>query len=84
MRCTSRTASCSTRCTSRTRSTWSPVAEPRATVIVLNYNGERLIGDCLRALAAQDVAAGDAETWVVDNASRDTSADLVAREFPDV
>ncbi|MCA1824762.1 MAG: glycosyltransferase family 2 protein [Frankia sp.] len=60
------------------------MAEPRATVIVLNYNGEALIGDCLRALAAQDVAAGDAETWVVDNASRDTSADLVAREFPDV
>jgi len=40
-------------------------------VIVLNYNGELFIGDCLSALAMQTFT--DFELIVVDNASRDAS-----------
>jgi GT2 family glycosyltransferase len=55
---------------------------PLATVVVLNYNGAHLLGDCLRGLAAQDLPAGQAQTWVVDNASTDGSLELLADDFP--
>ena len=55
---------------------------PLATVVVLNYNGAHLLGDCLRGLAAQDLPAGQAQTWVVDNASTDGSLEVLADEFP--
>jgi len=58
------------------------VAEPVVTVVVLNWNGAHLLGDCLRALAAQDVPEGRMQTWVVDNASSDGSLQLLADEFP--
>jgi GT2 family glycosyltransferase len=58
------------------------VAEPVVTVVVLNWNGAHLLGDCLRALAAQDVPEGRMQTWVVDNASSDGSLRLLADEFP--
>ena len=58
------------------------VAEPLVTVVVLNWNGAHLLGDCLRALAAQDVPEGRMQTWVVDNASSDGSLALLAEEFP--
>lgn len=52
-------------------------------VLVLAWNGERFLDPCLRALAAQEGAPPYA-VLVVDNGSTDGSADLVAREFPDV
>ncbi|HEX5876825.1 MAG TPA: glycosyltransferase [Actinomycetota bacterium] len=55
---------------------------PLATVVVLNYNGAHLFPDCLRGLAAQDLPEGQAQTWVVDNASSDGSLELLADEFP--
>ncbi|HEX2156598.1 MAG TPA: glycosyltransferase, partial [Actinomycetes bacterium] len=58
------------------------MAEPLVTVVVLNWNGAHLLGDCLRALAAQDVPEGRMQTWVVDNASSDGSLALLAEEFP--
>jgi GT2 family glycosyltransferase len=58
------------------------VTEPVVTVVVLNWNGVHLLGDCLRALAAQDVPGGRMQTWVVDNASSDGSLQLLADEFP--
>src|SRR5918997_720621 len=58
------------------------VAEPLVTVVVLNWNGAHLLGDCLRALAAQDVPEGRMQTWVVDNASSDGSLALLAEDFP--
>jgi GT2 family glycosyltransferase len=58
------------------------VSEPLATVVVLNFNGAHLLPDCLRGLAAQDVADRQAQIWVVDNASRDGSLELLADEFP--
>jgi GT2 family glycosyltransferase len=58
------------------------VAEPLATVVVLNYNGAHLLPDCLDGLAAQDLPEGQAQTWVVDNASRDGSLELLADRYP--
>ncbi|MFN2522437.1 MAG: glycosyltransferase [Mycobacteriales bacterium] len=60
------------------------MAEPaRATVVIVNWNGERLLRSCLDALARQQ-ADFAYETWVVDNASTDGSVALLEREYPDV
>src|SRR5215218_6000329 len=49
---------------------------PRASLIVLNYQGIDVIGRCLDSVAA--ASAPDDEILVVDNASTDGSAELVA------
>lgn len=54
---------------------------PRVTVIVLNWNGAELLGDCLRSVKNQNYR--DFEAIVVDNGSTDASADLVEKEFPE-
>jgi N-acetylglucosaminyl-diphospho-decaprenol L-rhamnosyltransferase len=59
------------------------VAKPRVSVVVVNYNA----GDHLaRCVASVFEAAGSepADVVVVDNASRDGSAETVARAFPEV
>ncbi|MCL5256418.1 MAG: glycosyltransferase family 2 protein [Chloroflexi bacterium] len=55
---------------------------PVVSVVVVNYNSIRFLTACLNSIAAQDYPV--VRTIVVDNASTDGSADLVAREFPDV
>lgn len=55
---------------------------PRASVIIPNWNGLRLLRPCLRSLAGQTLA--DHEVIVVDNASTDGSAEALAAEFPAV
>jgi len=52
----------------------------RCTVIVLNFNGQHLLPACLDSLAQQSNA--DIDTVIVDNASTDGSADLVAEKYP--
>jgi GT2 family glycosyltransferase len=52
----------------------------RCTVIVLNFNGEHLLPACLDSLARQTGASID--TVVLDNASSDGSAALVAQKYP--
>jgi GT2 family glycosyltransferase len=54
---------------------------PELVVLVLAWNGERFLGPCLRALAAQE-GAPPYRVLVVDNGSTDGSVDLVARDFP--
>jgi GT2 family glycosyltransferase len=51
-------------------------------VVIVNYNGERLLPDCLAALAAQTRAP--AEIVVADNGSRDGSLALLRAHHPDV
>jgi GT2 family glycosyltransferase len=56
---------------------------PNISVIVVSFNTRDLLRQCILTLERE--AAGLAyETIVVDNASRDGSADMVAAEFPHV
>jgi len=58
------------------------MSDERLHVIVLNWNGGRVIGPCLRSLlSARGVIL---HVMVVDNGSTDGSPDTVGREFPDV
>ena len=60
----------------------SMVSMDKLYVIILNWNGERVIGPCLDSLrAARDV---EFEVIVVDNASTDSSVEIVEREYPEV
>ena len=52
------------------------------TAIVVNWNGQEYLPDCLDALLAQDVAPD--EVIVVDNHSDDGSRELVAERYPQV
>jgi GT2 family glycosyltransferase len=60
----------------------SPPGGPVVTVVVLNWNGRRLLPDCLDAVAKQDLDRALWETWVVDNASEDDSLELLASDYP--
>src|SRR5262249_32977019 len=51
----------------------------RCTVVVLNYNGKHLLPACLDSLMQQTTAV---DVTVVDNASTDGSAALVAENYP--
>ncbi|MGI4790071.1 MAG: glycosyltransferase family 2 protein [Janthinobacterium lividum] len=56
---------------------------PLVSVIIISYNTCRMTLDCLAALFA-DLKSIDADVWVVDNASKDGSADAVRAAFPQV
>ncbi len=51
-------------------------------VIVVNWNGKHLLGDCLSSLRTQTLR--NIETTLVDNGSTDNSADYVRQAFPEV
>ncbi|HXW69473.1 MAG TPA: glycosyltransferase family 2 protein [Dissulfurispiraceae bacterium] len=53
---------------------------PAITVIIVNLNGERYLGDCLASLASQTFM--DFEVIVVDNGSTDDSLALIGKHFP--
>jgi GT2 family glycosyltransferase len=55
---------------------------PLVTVIIVNYNGQEVLPECLEAVIRQDYPAF--EVLVVDNASSDGSATLVEERFPAV
>lgn len=48
---------------------------------VVSWNTRELLSSCLRSISSE-VKAGLVDTWVVDNASGDESADLVREHFP--
>lgn len=50
-------------------------------VVILNYNGRKLLETYLPSIVQY---SGEAEVWVVDNASSDDSVDFLKREFPSV
>lgn len=55
---------------------------PDVSVVIVNYNTRDLLRNCLQSLrTSRDISL---ETIVVDNASSDGSATMVADEFPDV
>ena len=55
----------------------------RYAALIANWNGAEYIGRCLQSVLAAARSAPEAiEVVVVDDASGDGSADLIAREFP--
>ncbi len=54
---------------------------PTIGVIIVSYNTASLLGDCLRSLRACTLPL---HIHVIDNASSDTSVDLVRTDFPEV
>lgn len=55
---------------------------PRASVIIVNWNGLQYLAECLDSLAAQTFR--DFETILVDNGSRDGSIAFVQERYPAV
>ena len=53
-------------------------------VIIVNWNAREDLRVCLTSLYAEPKSTLNYEVWVVDNASSDGSADMVAAEFPQV
>ncbi len=54
-------------------------------IITVSYNTRDLLADCLASvLAGLDRSGLAGQVWVVDNASADGSADMVAERFPQV
>ncbi len=54
----------------------------RASIIIVNWNGKHLLGECLDSVFAQSFE--DFEVILVDNASTDGSAELVKENYPRV
>lgn len=61
----------------------STLEAPDASVVLVSFNTRDLLRECLLTLSREAVGV-TYETIVVDNASRDGSADMVAIEFPEV
>ena len=53
-------------------------------VIIVNWNAREDLRHCLQSLYADPLPCVSYEVWVMDNASGDGSADMVALEFPQV
>ena len=58
------------------------VPSPLVSVVIVNWNGKKLLADCLQSLSQQRF--GDFEVVVVDNGSRDGSVEYLRREHPGV
>lgn len=60
-----------------------PDTKPLVSLIIVSFNTKGLLKRCLEDIS-REVQDMFAEIMVVDNASRDNSADMVAHEFPKV
>lgn len=61
----------------------TPAPAPTVRAVVVTWNGAHLIRACLDSLVAQDLPQG-VEIVVVDNASTDGTAELLAEHYPQV
>lgn len=61
---------------------FEPEADPLVSVIVPNFNGQGFLRDCLESLRKQTYPV--LECLVVDDASTDSSPQLVTNEFPEM
>ena len=58
---------------------------PRSTIVILNWDGRRLLAECLPSvIEAVRCAGGEHEILVVDNGSTDGSVEYVRQVFPTV
>ena len=72
----------STRSVHAERPTSTRSVQPLASIIIVNWNGAPHLPACLNALRAQTYRRF--EVIVADNASRDESLELLARDYPEV
>lgn len=56
--------------------------DPRISVIVVNFNGRRLLDACLNSLARQSLPSDFFEVIVIDNGSSDGSVEYLRAEYP--
>jgi GT2 family glycosyltransferase len=61
----------------------SETASPDVSVIIVSFNTRDLLRECLQTLFSR-LGGVSVQTIVVDNASEDGSADMVAQEFPEI
>lgn len=61
----------------------SVMPELDASIVIVSFNTREVLRECLETLRRESEGV-TYETIVVDNASRDGSADMVAADFPDV
>ena len=57
---------------------------PFVTVLIVSYNGMKHLGPCLDSVLDQDFPRDHYGVMVIDNASRDGSADFVEKNYPAV
>lgn len=57
--------------------------QPDVSVVIVSFNTRELTRECLKSLRTECIGL-DAEVIVIDNSSRDGSADMIARDFPHV
>ena len=57
--------------------------QPDVSIVIVSFNTRDLLRECLQSLE-KECAGVTKEVFVVDNVSRDQSADMVEREFPGV
>lgn len=59
--------------------------QKKVDIIVLNYNGKELLGECLPSIIkAVNNSRHICRVWVLDNKSQDGSVEFVKEEFPEV
>jgi len=56
------------------------LTQPLVSIVIVNWNGKHLIGECLDSLLAQKIDSF--EIIVVDNGSRDGSAEFIRERYP--
>ncbi len=71
-----------TSCRQARSATVEAATAPFVSVLILNWNGARLLPACLEALSRTDYPAGCWEVVVVDNASTDGSLEAARQRYP--
>lgn len=61
----------------------TPGPAPAVSICIANYNGEKLLADCIESVLAQGIDA-PIEILVHDDASTDASLELLAERYPQV
>jgi GT2 family glycosyltransferase len=59
-----------------------PLTSPLVSIVIVNWNGKNLLGECLGSLRVQ--TCQDFEIILVDNGSQDGSSEFVREQYPEV
>lgn len=62
---------------------YSDYIEPELSIIIVNYNAEKLLGDCIKSIYESNNTI-PFEIIVVDNNSKDNSRSVICENFPEV